>query len=109
MEEQASTSLGDAYTQILVNYDDTSISEKESKLRYAFLNSMQKAYKCSDTASLNYYDLEKLFNSLSPEVQKYTELQDIISILGMEESILIQSRWWAVPCRRQAQTAPEMR
>lgn len=75
MEEQASTSLGDAYTQILVNYDDTSISEKESKLRYAFLNSMQKAYKCSDTASLNYYDLEKLFNSLSPEVQKYTELQ----------------------------------
>ena len=85
MEEQASTSLGDAYTQILVNYDDTSISEKESKLRYAFLNSMQKAYKCSDTASLNYYDLEKLFNSLSPEVQKYTELQDIISILGMEE------------------------
>ena len=85
MEEQASTSLGDAYTQILVNYDDTSISEKESKLRYAFLNSMQKAYKCSDNASLNYYDLEKLFNSLSPEVQKYTELQDIISILGMEE------------------------
>ena len=85
MEEQASTSLGDAYTQILVNYDDTSISEKESKLRYAFLNSMQKAYQCSDTASLNYYDLEKLFNSLSPEVQKYTELQDIISILGMEE------------------------
>ena len=75
MEEQASTSLGDAYTQILVNYDDTSISEKESKLRYAFLNSMQKAYQCSDTASLNYYDLEKLFNSLSPEVQKYTELQ----------------------------------
>lgn len=75
MEEQVSTSLGDAYTQILVNYDDTSVSEKESKLRYAFLNSMQKAYKCSDTASLNYYDLEKLFNSLSPEVKKNTELQ----------------------------------
>ena len=75
MEEQVSTSLGDAYTQILVNYDDTSVSEKESKLRYAFLNSMQKAYKCSDTASLNYYDLKKLFDSLSPEVQKNTELQ----------------------------------
>ena len=75
MEEQVSTSLGDAYTQILVNYDDTSVSEKESKLRYAFLNSMQKAYQCSDTASLNYYDLKKLFDSLSPEVQKNTELQ----------------------------------
>ena len=75
MEEQVSASLGDAYTQILVNYDDTSISEKESKLRYAFLSSMQKAYQCSDTASLNYYNLEKLFNSLSPEVKKNTELQ----------------------------------
>ena len=32
MEEQVSASLGDAYTQILVNYDDTSVSEKESKL-----------------------------------------------------------------------------
>ena len=41
MEEQVSTSLGNAYTQILVNYDDTSVSEKESKLRYAFLSSMQ--------------------------------------------------------------------
>ena len=75
MEEQVSASLGDAYTQILVNYDDTSVSEKESKLRYAFLSSMQKAYQCSDTASLNYYNLEKLFNSLSPEVKKNTELQ----------------------------------
>ena len=75
MEEQVSASLGDAYTQILVNYDDTSVSEKESKLRYAFLSSMQKAYQCSDTASLNYYDLEKLFYSLSPGVQKNTELQ----------------------------------
>ena len=75
MEEQVSTSLGNAYTQILVNYDDTSVSEKESKLRYAFLSSMQKAYKCSDTASLNYYDLKKLFDSLSPEVQKNTVLQ----------------------------------
>lgn len=75
MEEQVSASLGNAYTQILVNYDDTSVSEKESKLRYAFLSSMQKAYKCSDTASLNYYDLKKLFDSLSPEVQKNTVLQ----------------------------------
>lgn len=75
MEEQVSASLGDAYTQILVNYDDTSVSEKESKLRYAFLSSMQKAYQCSDTASLNYYDLKKLFDSLSPEVKKNTELQ----------------------------------
>ena len=36
---------------------------------------MQKAYQCSDTASLNYYDLKKLFDSLSPEVQKNTVLQ----------------------------------
>ena len=36
MEEQDSSSLGTAYTQILENYDDTSVAEKESKLRYSF-------------------------------------------------------------------------
>ena len=75
MEEQVSTSLGEAYTQILENYDNTSVSEKESKLRYSFLNSMQKAYQCSDAASLNYYDLRKLYDSLSPELQENTVLQ----------------------------------
>ena len=75
MEEQVSTSLGDAYTQILENYDNTSASEKESRLRYSFFNSMQKAYQCSDATSLNYYDLRKLFDSLSPELQKNTVLQ----------------------------------
>jgi Tfp pilus assembly protein PilE len=75
MEEQVSSSLGTAYTQILENYDDTSVAEKESKLRYSFLNSMQKAYQCSDTVSLNYYDLQKMFNYLSPELQENTVLQ----------------------------------
>ena len=36
---------------------------------------MQKAYQCSDTVSLNYYDLQKMFNYLSPELQENTVLQ----------------------------------
>ena len=75
MGEQVSTSLGDAYRGILLNYDDTTAAEKETKLRYYFLNSMQKQYKSTDSASLDYYSLITLYDYLSADVKENTVLE----------------------------------
>lgn len=64
MEGQISTSVSGAYTKVLESFESTSEEQKNSKMRYYFLSSMQEYYKADDTTV---YDLTKLYNYISAD------------------------------------------
>lgn len=64
MEGQISASVSGAYTKVLESFESTSEEQKNSKMRYYFLSSMQEYYKADDTTV---YDLTKLYNYISAD------------------------------------------
>lgn len=83
IEKEVSLSIQDAYQLILSNFESSSSEEKQYRMRYRFLSSLQEKYKAgSDTGT---YDLCVLFGYLE-NTYKGTVLET--SYGGVEYSVM---------------------
>lgn len=62
MEEEVSAALQAAYREVLVNFDNTTVDEKQMKMRYLFLAKLQDSFAAG--GDVKTYDLLKLYGYL---------------------------------------------
>ena len=77
MQGRVSESIGEAYQNILLNYDSASMEEKMVNLRYGFLSQMQKYYGIklgSGSMVQDVYNPVVMFGYLSDDMAEHTTL-----------------------------------
>ncbi len=62
MQEEVSDAVSKAYRQVLVNFDNTTVEEKEHKMRYLFFKELETAFAAGGDVTT--YDMCKLYDYL---------------------------------------------
>lgn len=71
MEEKLSSSMQKAYYEVLTNFDNTSVEEKQHKMRYLFLSDLQKSFAAGGDVTT--YDMLMLYDYLDKTKSVFKE------------------------------------
>lgn len=83
MQDEVSDSLKEAYRKVLVSYDNTTVAEKKTKLRYYYLTALQSRYALATDTGV--FDPAKLFSYLTDDVADRTVMEIIYTDASSNE------------------------
>lgn len=85
MQDEVSASLKEAYQKVLVSYDNSTTSEKKTKLRYYYLTVLQSRFAlAADNAD---FDPVKLYSYLTSDVAEHTVMEIIYTDASSNEVV----------------------